>query len=201
MTLERTIRENLLDEAYNVAKLEQLVRLGLLPLKILPILKRALKRLQSGTMLNPEDRQALKMFVDKLIPMTLDDTATFTRLRTAVTQHRTTKMESHIHEDDRLKQTPEGMLDTITRNVKAKVASGGKISIVDKRMASAAKSELRRRRDVRKKAERRKHMKEGYEEIFNNVLKTYNVTSIASLSQQEAAEFFKKVEQLFYSGE
>lgn len=201
MTLERTIRENLLDEAYNVAKLEQLVRLGLLPLKVLPILKRALKRLQSGTMLNPEDRQALKMFVDKIIPMTLDDTATFQRLRTAVTQHRTTKMESHIHEDDALKRTPEGMLDTITRNTKAKIAAGGKISIIDKRMASAAKSELRRRRDVRKKAERRKHMKEGYEEIFNEVLKTYDVPNITHLSQQQAAEFFKKVEQIFHSGE
>ena len=40
MTLERIIRENL-NETYSVAKMEQLVRLGLLPLKILPVLKRS----------------------------------------------------------------------------------------------------------------------------------------------------------------
>ena len=151
MTLERIIRENL-NETYSVAKMEQLVRLGLLPLKILPVLKRALKRLGSGSMLNPEDRHALAMLVDKILYLSLDDSATFNRMRTAVTQHRITQMEQQIHErDDELKRTPEGMLDTITRNVKAKVASGGKLSIIDKRTASAAKSELRRRRDVRRR--------------------------------------------------
>lgn len=188
-------------ESFDKAKLEQLVRLGLLPIKILPVLKRALTRLEKGIMLNPEDRHALSLLTDKILKLTLDDSAVFQRLRIATTKNRMTKMESKIQEGEELKRTPEGMLDTITRNIRAKKAAGGKISILDKRMASQAKSELRRRRDVRKKAAMRKQQKENYEQAFNAILNSYEITNIASLSNEQIKEFFNKVELLYNSGE
>ena len=119
MTLERIIRENL-NETYSVAKMEQLVRLGLLPLKILPVLKRALKRLGSGSMLNPEDRHALAMLVDKILYLSLDDSATFNRMRTAVTQHRITQMEQQNNLINDLAKDVDGLnhnLNSLTKDI------------------------------------------------------------------------------------
>jgi hypothetical protein len=196
-TLEHLVRKQL-NEAFNLPKLELLVRLGLMPLQSLPILRRAISRVQSGTMLTPDDRQVIALLLDKLMNMSFNDSAIFQRMRTIVTQTRNSAMKSTpVAEkaDPTLKRMPEGMLDTLATNVQSKKRSGGKLSPEDKRVASRAKAELRRRRD------NRNSMRESYENAFLSVMQEYNITNIAELSQENAKEFFNKVEHLYNSGE
>jgi len=193
-SLEQTVRKEL-EENFNLPKLELLVRLGLMPLHSLPILRRALYRIQSGTMLTPDDRQVISILLNKLMNMSFDDSAIFQRMRTIVTQTRNTAMESNVSEkaDVTLKRMPEGMLDTLATNVKSKERAGGKLSPEDKRVASRAKAELRRRRD--------NAMKESYENAFLSTMKDYGITNIADLPKENVKEFFTKVEHLYNSGE
>jgi hypothetical protein len=203
-------------------KLEMLIRLGLLPINIIPVLRRALLRVKTGMMLTPEDRAALGMLIDKVLSFSLEDPVSFQRLRTHVTKrsamntspldetanpmkksmkkltpemlvnlsrsifskkkkgkkmskadlvaanrakaynivkHKlkkkatpnvTAKESYEIFEDRRreeFKRMPEGMLNNIANNVYSKVRAGGKISPEEKKLASRAKAELRRRRD------------------------------------------------------
>jgi len=195
-TLERSIRKQL-NEGLNIPKLELLVRLGLMPLQTLPILRRALDRVQGGVMLTPDDRQALSMLLNKLMGITFDDSAIFQRMRTIVTQTRNPAMESIVSEktDETLKKMPQGMLDTLATNAKSKARAGGKLSPEDKRMASRAKAELRRRRD------NTKGMKESYENALLSTMKEYGITNIADLPKENIKEFFNTVEQLYNSGE
>lgn len=182
-------------EGINVPRLEQLVRLGLLPLQTLPALRRALDRVQGGVMLTPEDRKVISILLDRLMGLSLNDTTTFQRLRVLSTQNRNTDMTNNlVHEDRRreeLKRMPQGMLDTLANNITIKLRSGGKATRAEKTMASRAKSELRRRRENK--------MSETYEAIFNTILETYGVSSIANLSNDELQEFFIKVEHTYKS--
>ena len=185
-----------INEAMTIPQLELLVRLGLLPLQRLPIMRRALSRLYSGVMLTPQDRETLSLLLTKFMDMTMNDPVIFSRLRTQVTQKETTmKPAMEAINKDQLKKMPEGMLNTLAANVKSKLRAGGKISPEDKRQASRAKAELRRRRD------NAKDMRESYEKAFLEVLGTYGVTNVSELPNENVKEFFNKVEQLYNSGE
>jgi hypothetical protein len=193
-TLEQTVRQEL-QESFNLPKLELLVRLGLMPMQSLPILRRALYRIQTGTMLTPDDRQVISILLNKLMNMSFDDSAIFQRMRTIVTQTRNTVMEPNVNEkaDETLKRMPQGMLDTLATNVQSKLRAGGKLSPEDKRVASRAKAELRRRRD--------NSVKENYEHAFLSTMKEYGITNIADLPTENVKDFFNKVEHLYNSGE
>jgi len=195
-TLEQSVRKQL-DEDFSLPKLELLVRLGMMPLQSLPILRRAISRIQSGTMLTPDDRTVIATLLNKLMNMSFDDSAIFQRMRTIVTQTRTPAMESIVTEksDETLKRMPEGMLDTLATNAKSKERAGGKLSPSDKRVASRAKAELRRRRD------NANGMRENYENAFLSVMKHYGIANITDLPQQHTKEFFNKVDQLYKTGE
>lgn len=193
MSTEKAVGEEL-EEAFNMSKLELLVRLGLMPLQSLPILRRALGRIQSGTMLTPDDRQVISILLNKIMKMSFEDSAIFQRMRTIVTQTRTPTMAKKVYErvDANLKLTPGGMLDTMATNVQSKIRAGGKISPEEKRLASRAKSELRRRRD---------NMRENYENAFLSAMTEYGITNIADLPSENVKDFFNKVDQLYNSGE
>lgn len=195
-TLEQSVRKQL-DENFSLPKLELLVRLGMMPLQSLPILRRAISRIQSGTMLTPDDRTVIATLLNKLMNMSFDDSAIFQRMRTIVTQTRTPAMESIVTEksDETLKRMPEGMLDTLANNARSKERAGGKLSPSDKRVASSAKTELRRRRD------NANGMRENYENAFLSVMKHYGIVNITDLPQQHTKEFFNKVDQLYKTGE
>ena len=198
MTLEKTIRQEL-NESFNIAKLEQLVRLGFFPIHKLPILKRALNRLQSGNVLNPEERSAIKIIMDKMMELSMNDNVIFQRLRTAtINSNSKNTMEHNIQErDEVLVRTPEGMLDTITTNIKTKLAAGGRVTAAEKRLSSRAKAELRRRRDVKNK----RRMRESYDHALQVVLNNYNIKTVSDLPSDEVNNFFSQVETIYNSGE
>ena len=193
-----------LQEDFNLPNLELLVRLGLMPLQMLPYLRRALSRLQGGIMLSPDDRKVLFQLVDKMLSLSLNDPAVFQRIRTQVTHHQVPTMENtHINEAEiDLKRAPEGMLTTLANSLRTKMRAGGVISITDKRIASRAKAELRRRRDNmfhKMREETEVVSDKNYEEIFSAVLKEYDVKSISELTEEQVKEFFTKVEILYNS--
>jgi hypothetical protein len=182
-----------LEENINLPKLELLVRLGLMPLRLLPILRRALSRVEAGSMLTPEDRRVIAMFLDKIMNITLDDPSIFQRMRTLITQKRNFSMKNNVTEADiTLKRMPVGMLSTLATNVKSKERSGGKLSPEDKRVASRAKAELRRRRH---------NMRENYENAFLLTMQEYGISNIAELPSEHVKDFFNKVDQIYNSGE
>lgn len=199
-TLERTIRTDI-KEAITIPNLELLVRLGFMPIKDLFFLRRALDRLHGGIMLTPADRDVLSRMITKLLQLTMGNPSIFSQLRMQVTKE---SLDIHtVHEmlievrDELLKKIPDGMLDTIASNVKAKLSAGGKISPEDKRAASKAKGELRRRRDNKF----HKMKKESYETAFKQVLSDYGVDSLTVLPAEHTKDFFQKVETLYKSGE
>jgi hypothetical protein len=185
-----------LEEAFNLPKLELLVRLGLMPLQTLPYIRRALDRLHGGIMLSPDDRKTLLSLMDKLMALSLDDPATFQRVRTNVIQHKVHTMESPVNEAELdLKRTPDGMLDTLANNIKAKLRGGGKISVTDKRIASRAKSELRRRRDNR--FHRMKNESVSYEVLFAQVVEASGLGSFTDLSGEQQKVILTNVDKIY----
>jgi len=183
------------NQPYNVARLELLVRLGLHPIQSLPILKRAIDRLSMGALLTPEDRFHLDAIVKKMLRLLLDDDVNFQRTRNIVTLKRATMREentdlSEVTTSADLKAMPEGMLDSLANSVKSKEAAGGRISDEDKKMASRARAELRRRRDAIS-------IREKYDLCLNQVLEEYEISALSDLPLEKGKEFFNRVEELY----
>jgi hypothetical protein len=192
-----------LQEDFNLPKLELLVRLGLMPLQMLPYLRRALSRLQSGIMLSPDDRKVLFQLVDKMLSLSLNDPAVFQRIRTQVTHHQVPTMENtDINEAEiDLKRAPEGMLTTLANSLRTKMRAGGVISITDKRIASRAKAELRRRRDnmfhkMREETEVVSIV--SYEDVFKQLCIETDIVFNA-LSEEEKKQFLFQVDEIYKS--
>ncbi len=188
-------------------QIETLVRLGLMPVQYLPFLQMALNGIGSDAFLPLNQRRVFYDFVKKLMNLTLNDEMMYRLLRQRVAMTKFEEFNPISEEDIDLKRTPEGMLDSMSSSLKSKKRAGGRVSKAEKRLASRAKTELRRRRDNKKGREDYKSMKESvimtesYEKAFVEVLATYNVSSVADLPKENVKEFFNKVEQLYKSGE
>lgn len=188
-------------------QIETLVRLGLMPVQYLPFLQMALNGIGSDAFLPLNQRRVFYDFVQKLMNLTLNDEMMYRLLRQRVAMTKFEEFNPISEEDIDLKRTPEGMLDSMASSLKSKKRAGGRVSKAEQRLASRAKTELRRRRDNKKGREDYKSMKESvimtesYEKAFVEVLATYNVTSVADLPKENVKEFFNKVEQLYNSGE
>jgi len=188
-------------------QIETLVRLGLMPVQYLPFLQMALNGIGSDAFLPLNQRRVFYDFVRKLMNLTLNDEMMYRLLRQRVAMTKFEEFNPISEEDIDLKRTPEGMLDSMSSSLKSKKRAGGRVSKAEQRLASRAKTELRRRRDNKKGREDYKSMKEdvimteSYEKAFIEVLATYNVNSVADLPKDNVKEFFNKVEQLYKSGE
>lgn len=83
MNLEQLIEQQYkLSESDQEKRLDQLVRAGLMPQSNLPILKRALSKLNSGMAVQGIDRSVLTDFVSTLMFIVLGDDTIFRRART-----------------------------------------------------------------------------------------------------------------------
>lgn len=90
------------------------------------------------------------------------------------------------------KRTPEGMLDSIANLMKTKLRAGGKVSPSEKRLASRAKTELRRRRDVQHKRDMRESVE--YRERLKLGMEKFNIKAISELTADNKEAFFNYVE-------
>lgn len=185
-------------------QIETLVRLGLMPVQYLPFLQMALNGIGADAFLPLNQRRVFYDFVQKLMNLTLNDEMMYRLLRQRVAMTKFEEFNPISEEDIDLKRTPEGMLDQLASSTKSKKKAGGHSSAAEKRLASRAKAELRRRRDNKKGRDEYKSMKESnaaYEKAFVDALTSYNVSSLSELPNDNVKEFFNKVEQLYKSGE
>jgi len=184
---------------------ELLIRLGLVPVKDLTFVTRALTHIRNDVFLPFNERQAFYTFIEKLMDMAFNDPTIFRLLRQKVTMSRYEEIDPINEVQLDLKRTPEGMLDTLSGNVRAKARAGGKVSPTEKKLASRAKAELRRRRDntshQMKYRAKKKVVKENYETVLLQVMNDFGVQNIADLPKESVKEFFNKVEHLYNSGE
>jgi hypothetical protein len=187
-------------DKFRKSQIETLVRTGLMPVQYLPWLERALEQIKQDAFLPLNHRKIFYDFVEKLMDLAFNDPMIYRLLRQRVGMG---KYEQVSEEEIDLKRTPEGMLDQLASSSKGKKKAGGHVSTSEKRLASKAKAELRRRRDNKKGREetKKQSMHESYEKAFLDTLKSYNVNSISDLPTENVKEFFNKVEQLYKSGE
>lgn len=182
-----------LQEQVDMNKVEELVRMGLMPVQNIPWLAQALRHMQSDSYLPLVERRILYEFVRKIFSHVFNDPLIYRliRQRTAMNKYEEFEPISEQTGPD-LKKTPEGMLVSLSTQAERKKRAGGKVSDEEKKLASKAKSELRRRRDVAAK-------KESYEVAFNQALQNYNITTIAELSEEDIKDFLNKVDEIFNS--
>lgn len=186
-------------------QIEQLVRMGMMPVQYLPWLNMALQGVDTDAFLPLNQRRVFYDFTQKIMNLVFDDPQMYRLLRQRVAMKKFEEFNPIAEEEMDLKRTPEGMLDTLARSAERKKKAGGKISPAEKRLASRAKTELRRRRDnLKGRMEEQVQpvvTSESYEKAFLETLKTFNVSSVADLPKENVKEFFNTVEQLYNSGE
>jgi len=186
-------------------KLEQLVRMGMMPVQYLPWLDMALHGVDTDSFLPLNQRRIFYDFIQKLMNLVFNDPQMYRLLRQRVAMTKFEEFNPIAEEEMDMKRTPEGMLDTIARSAARKTKAGGKVSPAEKRLASRAKAELRRRRDNLKgrmaESKTTVVVSESYEKAFLETLKSFNVSSVADLPKENIKEFFNTVEQLYNSGE
>lgn len=183
-----------LQEQVDMKKVEELVRMGLMPVQNIPWLAQALRHMQSDAYLPLVERRVLYDFVGKIFSHVFNDPLIYRliRQRTAMNKYEEFDPIDEAIAGPDLKRTPEGMLVALSTQAERKKRAGGKVSDQDKKMASKAKAELRRRRDVAMK-------RENYEVAFNKALAEYNINSVTDLSEEDIKDFLNTVEKIFNS--
>ncbi len=202
------------------SKLEDLVRVGLIPVQELPILRRALRYVEQGTFLPANERKVFYKLVRKYMsttlldptinrlirqrimtnPMREDIQAAIAEAKSALKKTKkkvsaTDMLESlYQTEDVDLKKAPEGMLMSYANSVKTKLRAGGKPSVTDKQLASKAKSELRRRRNVQ--AKRMMGESVSYAEKMQLAMEKFGISQLSDLSQENTKEFFNFIDNI-----
>jgi len=202
------------------SKLEDLVRVGLIPVQELPVLRRALRYVEQGTFLPANERKVFYKLVRKYMsttlldptinrlirqrimtnPMREDIQAAIAEAKSALKKTKkkvsaTDMLESlYQTEDVDLKKAPEGMLMSYANSVKTKLRAGGKPSVTDKQLASKAKSELRRRRNVQ--AKRMMGESVSYAEKMQLAMEKFGISQLSDLSQENTKEFFNFIDNI-----
>ena len=202
------------------SKLEDLVRVGLIPVPELPILRRALRYVEQGTFLPANERKVFYKLVRKYMSTSLLD-PTINRLirqrimanpmrediQTAIAEAKAElkkakkkvsakdMLESlYQTEDVDLKKAPEGMLMSYANSIKTKLRAGGKPSVTDKQLASKAKNELRRRRNVQSKRMMGESM--TYASKMQVALEKFGIAQLSELPQEHTKDFFNFIDNI-----
>lgn len=292
-TIEQTIREEqeaLLTETHNqFRKIEELARLGMVPVRDLPKIKRAFMQMESGSYISSEDRKPFYNFFTKLMEVTLNDNTihrlvrnkaqtiredaehkeipvenapygahepilkkytdipypdannstesvtcpTHGLLKVAIDglagQHCTAcingapkgqrptdyaEVPSNIHNDPvgrvvtearklrpgvNFQKTPASQLETLASIIRIKKRQGGRPTEEDKKTATRAKNELRRRRylGINESGDIglvETIVAESFEDGVNAVLQYKGVESVSDINEAELPAFFRLVE-------
>ena len=82
MSLEQTIRDTLVSESMDLdARLQQLVRAGLMPQNTLPILRKSIAKVQMGLSLQGPERDVMATFINSMMYIVLGDDTIFNKAR------------------------------------------------------------------------------------------------------------------------
>ena len=102
--MKSTLQENLdylLEVETQQARLDKLIRQGMMPARQLPILHRALAGIKMGKILAPYEREALSKLLDKMMGFQFGDDITYNRARlhTQKTKYQTEERDM-VNEED-----------------------------------------------------------------------------------------------------
>ena len=82
MSLEQTIRQTVMSESMDLdARLQQLVRAGLMPQNTLPLLRKAIAKVQMGASLQGPERDVMATFINSMMYIVLGDDTIFNKAR------------------------------------------------------------------------------------------------------------------------
>lgn len=196
--LEKSIKEqqeqSLIETVDRLRKIEELVRMGLMPVENLPLLKRAFTSMEQNAFMPHAHRKIFYDFIGELMDLTLNDTTINRLLKQRVAATKNEEVE-HVGEEVELSKAPEGMLMTFANLVKSKVRAGGKPTDGDKKLASKAKNELRRRRNVMSK---RMQEEAGgdYKEKMMKAMDKFGIKSLKDLPTDKKKEFFNYLDSI-----
>jgi len=117
MSLERTIRDTVIAESHDLdGRLQQLVRAGLMPANTIPILRKAIGKVQGGMTLQGAERDVMANFINSMMFIVLGDDAIFNRARSGAKGYATEETEddgwythSQIHGSMKSEKHPKGI--------------------------------------------------------------------------------------------
>ena len=94
MSLEQTIRHTVIAESQDLdGRLQQLVRAGLMPANTIPILRKAISKVQGGMTLQGAERDVMANFINSMMFIVLGDDAIFNRARAGAKTYATEEVD------------------------------------------------------------------------------------------------------------
>ena len=94
MSLEQTIKDTIVSESYDLdGRLQQLVRAGLMPANTIPVLRKAIAKVQGGMTLQGAERDVMANFINSMMFIVLGDDAIFNRARAGAKTYATEAKE------------------------------------------------------------------------------------------------------------
>lgn len=136
MNLEQIIRTTMSEAAATDGRLDQLVRAGLMPTSSLPLLKRAIARLQGGMALQGAERDVMTTFINSMMFIVLGDDTVFRRARTGAKSYAAEEL-GEVKDDDPPFDPPYRKASEIRKD-----KFGNTIKNVPKFLAKKAMSDL-----------------------------------------------------------
>lgn len=99
MSLEQTIKDTVIAESQDLdGRLQQLVRAGLMPANTIPILRKAISKVQGGMTLQGAERDVMANFINSMMFIVLGDDAIFNRARAGAKTYATEAKEKQEYD-------------------------------------------------------------------------------------------------------
>ncbi len=99
MSLEQTIRDTVMLESMDMdARLQQLVRAGLMPQNTLPLLRKSIAKVQGGMSLQGPERDVMATFINSMMYIVLGDDAIFNKARAGAKTYATEAKEKQEYD-------------------------------------------------------------------------------------------------------
>ncbi len=99
MSLEQTIRDTLVSESMDLdARLQQLVRAGLMPQNTLPVLRKSIAKVQMGLSLQGPERDVMATFINSMMYIVLGDDTIFNKARAGAKMYATEAKEKQEYD-------------------------------------------------------------------------------------------------------
>jgi hypothetical protein len=167
-------------------RLEQLVRLGIVPSNKLPILVQGLENLSMGKQLLPNEREVISKYMDNLTSIMLNDTTVFNRAKLHTQKSKYQAEEITVNNGVKIFDNPEEE-EQHRKQAERKL-----------RVRAADKKERFKLLPAAVKKEKRKAgldedllaINNTYQAVFEAALELYGVTNIRDLPEDKKAEFF-----------
>lgn len=180
-------------------RLDMLVRQGMMPAQNLPILKRAIARVQMGANLLPNERAVIKTFMDEMMYIVFGDDTVFQRAK----QH--TQKNRYHTEEQIVEQLDEKLVDGVEivdgeedrQKAEKQGAKLGRKSKIEK-LKNFSKA-LRKEKERAGVSEEVAKMNEDYKAKFEAALKKFGVSSIRDLPADKKKQFFNMVDGIHKS--